>query len=166
MSCFGDRRLIYFLCLDICRNYTQRKRSRCNTPSDMESGLISLRSSMCDLVVLPAECLNTDLRQVNVTQVSLRSSMCDLMVLPAECLNTDLWQVNVSKVRVKAKGQKGKMYFKYFYKKINDLGLKNNKCLVLVLGHSHIRSNAAELINFYWHTEEGNNSILNFKLTC
>lgn len=51
------------------QNYTQRKRSRCNIPSDMESGLISLRSSMCDLVVLPAECLNTDLRQVNVTQV-------------------------------------------------------------------------------------------------
>lgn len=51
------------------QNYTQRKRSRCNVPSDMESGLISLRSSMCDFVVLPTECLKTDLRQVNVSKV-------------------------------------------------------------------------------------------------
>ncbi|XP_022320502.2 uncharacterized protein LOC111122804 isoform X3 [Crassostrea virginica] len=46
------------------QNYTQRKRSRCNIPSDMESGLVDLRSSLCDLVVLPAECLKKDLQQM------------------------------------------------------------------------------------------------------
>ncbi|XP_062603629.1 uncharacterized protein LOC134265438 isoform X2 [Saccostrea cucullata] len=51
------------------QNYAQRKRSRCNVPSDMESGLVNMRSSFCNLMVLPAECLKTDLLQVNVSQV-------------------------------------------------------------------------------------------------
>ena len=57
-----------------CRNYTQRKRSRCNIPSDMESGLVDLRSSLCELVVLPAECLKKDLQQVNVPQVRVMAN--------------------------------------------------------------------------------------------
>ncbi|XP_061178600.1 uncharacterized protein LOC133187258 isoform X2 [Saccostrea echinata] len=51
------------------QNYAQRKRSRCNVPSDMESGLVNMRSSLCDLMVLPAECLKTDLLQINVSQL-------------------------------------------------------------------------------------------------
>ncbi|XP_048728620.1 uncharacterized protein LOC125646412 isoform X2 [Ostrea edulis] len=51
------------------QNYVPRKRSRCNVPSDMESGLINLRSSLSDLMVLPAECLNTELLPVDVTQM-------------------------------------------------------------------------------------------------
>lgn len=73
---------------------------------------------MCDFVVLPTECLKTDLRQVNVSKVSQRSLIFDLVVCPAECLNTDLQQVNVSKVRVKTKGQKGE-------NKVTNIFMKN-----------------------------------------
>lgn len=49
-------RILYFNDVHVFyRNFGQRKRS--NIPSDIETGIINLRSTYCPLTVLPTECL-------------------------------------------------------------------------------------------------------------